>query len=147
VETVSLNRLLEESDFLSIHAALTKKNYHLFGIEQFKLMKSSAYLINTARGGLVDHADLYTALAKGYIAGAALDATEPEPINYDNPLLKLDNVIITPHSAAYSVDAFIELWRKPLEEVVRVLKGEWPRPEAFLNPEVKESFIKKWGRL
>jgi len=145
VELVDFNRLLEESDFVSVHAALTPENEGMFGLEQFKKMKPTAFLINTARGALVDTDALFTALTEGLIAGAGLDVTEPEPINTDNSLLKLENVIFTGHSAYFSESAVAEQWKRPVEEIARVLTGEWPR--ALVNPQVKEKFTSRWGRL
>jgi D-3-phosphoglycerate dehydrogenase len=107
-------------------------------------MKPTAYLINTARGPLIDDPALYTALSQGYIAGAGLDVMELEPPSLDNPLFKLDNVIITAHSAHYSEFSTLELRRRPIEEVVRVLKGELPR--NLVNPKVKEKFLQRWGK-
>lgn len=146
VELVDFDRLLKESDFISVHAALTPENEKMFGLEQFKKMKPTAFLINTARGGLVDTEALCTALSEGLIAGAGLDVTEPEPINLDNPLLKLDNVIITGHSAYFSETAVVEQRKGPIAEIARVLTGEWPRAVALKNPEVKEKFTQRWGR-
>ena len=107
-------------------------------------MKPTACLINTARGPVVDHKALYTALTKGYIAAAAFDVTEPEPINPDNPLLKLDNFIVTAHSAGLSPQSLLEMQRRPGEEIIRVAKGNWPF--GLVNPEVKTKYIKKWGK-
>jgi len=105
IELVDFNRLLCESDFISLHAPLTEETKHMFNIEAFKRMKRTAYLINNARGGLVDERALYTALKEGYIAGAGLDVTDPEPPKADNPLLNLDNVFITGHSSWYSEES------------------------------------------
>ena len=143
VESVDFDRLLEESDYISVHAALTRDNVGMFGLEQFKKMKPTVFLINTARGALVDSDALHTALSGGLIAGAALDVTEPEPINPDNPLLKLENVIFTGHSAYYSETSVVEQRKRPIEEIARVLTGEWPR--AMVNPQVKEKFTHRWG--
>ena len=93
VELVDFDRLLQESDYISVHSALTEETKHILGLEQFRKMKNTAYLINTARGPLVDDAALYTALSEGMIAGAGLDVIEVEPPSLDNPLFKLDNVI------------------------------------------------------
>lgn len=142
VDMVSLDRLLEESDYVSLHAALTPENEGMFGLDQFRKMKPTAYLINTARGALVDSDALQTALSEGLIAGAALDVTEPEPINRDNPLLKLENVILTGHSAYFSEASVAEQFKWPIADVARVLTGEWPR--ALLNPQVKEKFAQRW---
>jgi D-3-phosphoglycerate dehydrogenase len=107
-------------------------------------MKSTAYLINTARGGLIDESALYTALSEGYIAGAGLDVMELEPPSVDNPLFQLDNVIFTAHSAHYSDASALALRRRPVEEVVRALRGELPH--NLVNPEVKDLFLEKWGK-
>ncbi len=102
VEFVPLEDLLQQSDFVSLHTSLSDQTYHLLSDRQFQLMKSSAILINTARGPLVDPDALYRALVQGEIAGAAIDVTEPEPIPHDSPLLTLDNLIITPHIGSAS---------------------------------------------
>jgi len=143
VEKVNLDRLLREADFVSIHAALTEENYHLLGVDQFKSMKPTAYIINTARGPLVDEQALTTALTQKLIAGAALDVLETEPPKLDNPLLSMDNVIITGHTAQYSECSEAELWRTPADEIVRVFQGQWP--VNVVNPEVKEKFFERWG--
>jgi glyoxylate reductase len=101
-ECVGLDELLQRSDFVSLHTYLSKETYHLIGREQFQKMKSSAVLVNTARGGVVDPEALAWALQNGVIGAAALDVTEPEPIPRDSPLLGLNNIIITPHIASAS---------------------------------------------
>jgi D-3-phosphoglycerate dehydrogenase len=143
VESVELDKLLEESDFVSMHTALTSETKHMMGLPQFKKMKPTAYFINTARGELVDEKALYTALSEGLIAGAGLDVLESEPPGLDNPLLKLSNVLITGHFAYYSEESREELFRWPWEEVARILQGEWP--QGLVNPQVKERFSVKWG--
>jgi D-3-phosphoglycerate dehydrogenase len=143
VEPVELDQLLGESDFVSMHTALTSETKHMMGLPQFKKMKGTAYLINTARGELVDERALYTALSEGMIAGVGLDVLESEPPDQDNPLLKLSNVLITGHFAYYSEESREDLFRWPWEEVARVLKGEWP--QGLVNPQVKERFSAKWG--
>jgi D-3-phosphoglycerate dehydrogenase len=143
VESVELHQLLEESDFVSMHTALTPETKHMMGLEQFKRMKPTAYFINTARGELVDERALYTALSEGLIAGAGLDVLESEPPGHDNPLLKLSNVLITGHFAYYSEESREELFKWPWEEVARVLQGEWP--QGLINAQVKERFSAKWG--
>lgn len=142
VEMVDFSRLLEESDYISVNAILTQETYHIFGLAEFQKMKPSAFLINTARGDIIDQEALCTAISRGYIAGAGLDAVVPEPLPPDHPLLHMDNVIVTAHSAFYSETAFVELSRRATQEVIRVLNGEWP--QAFVNPEVKEEFNRKW---
>ncbi|MFC1963146.1 C-terminal binding protein [Chloroflexota bacterium] len=143
VEQVSLNELLTRSDIVSIHVPLTKETTQLLRLEQFKVMKPSACLINTARGAVIDSDALYTALKQGYISAAAVDVTDPEPIPADSPLLELDNFIVTAHSAGMSPGARYELHRRPAEEVVRVAKGDWP--VGLLDPRVKSKYRKKWG--
>lgn len=146
VESVELNRLLQESDFVSIHISLSEETRHMLGLEQFKKMKPTAYIINTARGSIIDQDALYTALSQGLIEGAALDVTNPEPSNPDNnPLLRLDNVIMTAHTAGAGKLAFANLARLVPEQVFRVARGEWPN--NIVNPEVKERYIQKWGKV
>ncbi len=144
VEAVGLDYLLQESDFVSVHCALTSENRHMLGAEQFKMMKPTAYLINTARGPLVDEEALYASLTQGEIAGAALDVIEVEPIKMDNPLLKLDNVVITGHSGHYSDIAIANIRQRPFEDVSRIISGEWPR--GWVNPGVEAKFIARWGK-
>jgi D-3-phosphoglycerate dehydrogenase len=137
VKFVSLSTLLGTSDFVSLHCPLTDETYHIFSREEFKKMKNSAFLINTARGPVIDEKALYDALKNGQIAGAAVDVTEPEPPSPDNPLLALDNYIITPHTAWYSEESQVQLQRETTRAVVAVLKGGKPRslvnPEALMN--------------
>jgi D-3-phosphoglycerate dehydrogenase len=105
IELVSLDELLSKSDFVTIHTPLTKETYHLLNKERISKMKKGAYLINCARGGIVDENALYEALVSGHLAGAALDVFEKEPVPPDYPLLKLDNVVVTPHLGASTVEA------------------------------------------
>jgi D-3-phosphoglycerate dehydrogenase len=116
----------------------------MVGLAQFKLMKPTAYFINTARGPVMDEAGLYEALTKGYIAGAGLDVFEVEPVKMDNPLLKLDNVIVTGHSGFYSDQMWAEQAQIPAQEVGRIMSGEWPK--GWLNPEVEKKYIARWGK-
>jgi len=144
VEMVDFSQLLEESDYISINASLTEETYRMFGLAEFQRMKPAAFLINTARGDIIDQEALRTAIDNGYIAGAGLDAVVPEPLPQDHPLLNTDNIIVTAHSAFYSETAFPELARRGIQEVIRVLNGQWP--EAFVNPEVQEEFNRKWQK-
>ena len=122
----SLPTLLKESDFVSIHAFLSQETRHMIGANEFHLMKQTAYLINTARGPIVDEAALIKALQEKLITGAGLDVFEKEPMAPDNPLLKMDNVVVLPHSASYS-DAALDMHPiNPAQEVARVLSGRWP---------------------
>jgi len=143
VERVNLDKLLRESDIVSLHCALTDETRGLMNMKRFEKMKPTAYLINASRGPVVDTNALYQALTKGLLAYAALDVVDPEPINMDNPILKLDNVIITAHNAAISPIAAAELWKRPGEEIINVLIKK-QRPRGLVNPQVKESYQQKW---
>jgi D-3-phosphoglycerate dehydrogenase len=129
-ELVDLDRLFAESDFVSLHAPLVTETRHFSGAAQLHAMKSSAYLINTARGPLIDQTALVEALQAGGIAGAGLDVFEQEPLAADDPLLHLPNVVLTPHSAAYSDTGIRELRRRTGEAAADVLRGVWPRGVA-----------------
>jgi D-3-phosphoglycerate dehydrogenase len=131
---VCLEELLRESDFVSLHVPLTDGTRHLLRLPQFEQMKRSAYLINTARGGLVDHAALWTALELKLIAGAALDVFEPEPPDLTAPLFQDERVIVTPHVAFASRESLIDLRSRVARQVVDVLAGR--RPENVVNPQV-----------
>lgn len=125
-EFVSAERVFAESDFLSVHLPLTPDTRHLVGAGAFALMRSQAYLINTSRGGVVDQAALVAALKAGSIAGAGLDVLEREPPEARDELLGHPDVIITPHSAAFTEEALGEVRRTALADVVRVLRGQRP---------------------
>ena len=126
VESVSFDRLLEISDFVSIHAPLMPATRGLLNAEVFGKMKTGALLINTARGPLVDEDALVSALDSGRLGGAALDVVAVEPLPKDSGLIGRDNVILTPHTAFYSVEALNELQTKCAADVARVLSGEKP---------------------
>lgn len=130
VPLVSLDELIQTSDFISLHAPLTRQTRKMFGAEQFKAMKNSAYLINCARGGLVDTEALYDALATDEIAGAALDVTDPEPLPADHKILTLPNVIVTCHTAANSDESYVDCQTHVAREVVNVLSGRGPTSEV-----------------
>ena len=119
--------LMRESDFVSAHAPHTAGTHHLLGEAQFALMKPSAIFVNTGRGRVVDEPALIAALQQGKIAAAGLDVLEDEPPDPNNPLLKMDNVLVTPHTAFYSDEAFIESRRRVGQEVAAVLTGKRPR--------------------
>ena len=133
IKLVEFARLLLDSDFISIHAPLTDETRHSFGENELRAMKKTAYLVNTARGSIIDEKPLYKSLKERWIAGAALDVMEKEPPDWENPLLKLDNLIITPHISFYSEESYVELKTWTAEAVLSVLKGELPR--AFVNPQ------------
>jgi len=126
VESLSFDQLLEISDFVSIHAPLLPATRGLFNGEVFRKMKKGACLINTARGPLVDQEALVSALDGGHLAGAALDVVAVEPLPKDSKLVGRDNVVLTPHTAFYSVEALNELQTKCAADVARVLSGEAP---------------------
>ena len=134
VERVSLEALAERSDYVSMHTPLNAETRHLIGEKFFRRMKPTAILINTSRGPVVDEQALARALEEKRLAGAALDVWEQEPVAADNPLLKLDNVIATPHAAYFSTAAVAAVPRRCGEEIARVLTGE--RPLNVVNHEV-----------
>jgi D-3-phosphoglycerate dehydrogenase len=113
------------SDFVSLHAPLTDETRCMFGSEQFRQMKPTAYLINTARGGLVDEQALYVALRSGEIAGAGLDVFVEEPLE-DSRLVELDNVVLTAHTGTHTKEAIERMGMMAVENVLRVLRGETP---------------------
>ena len=144
VQGTSFDQLLSASDYISVHSSLTRENWHMFGAEQFQKMNPTAFFINTARGGLVDENALYEGLTQGCLAGAGLDVIEQEPPSTQNPLLRLENVVFTPHTAQYSDEAVAAAPRLAATDIVSVLSGSWPR--YLLNPQVRELFISKWGK-
>jgi D-3-phosphoglycerate dehydrogenase len=131
---VSLDELLIQSDYISLHAPLTPATHHIFGLAQFEKMKRSAFLINTSRGGLIDHSGLWIALQQNLIAGAALDVFEPEPPDLSQPLFRDERVIVTPHAAFVSVESLIELRTRVAGQILEALSGR--RPENVVNPHV-----------
>ncbi|MGA2891741.1 MAG: C-terminal binding protein [Xanthobacteraceae bacterium] len=124
VEGVSFDALLAQSDFISVHAPLQPATRGLMNAKAFAKMKKGAYLINTARGPLIDETALIAALDSGHLGGAALDVVTHEPLPKDSPLIGRDNVILTPHTGFYSVEALEELQTKCAADVARVLSGE-----------------------
>ncbi len=129
VPLVSLDDLVRISDFISIHAPLTGVTRKMFNRERIAAMKPTAFLINCARGGLVDTDALYDALISGQLAGAALDVTDPEPIPADHKILTLPNVIVTGHTAANSNESYVDCQTHAAREVARVLTGQSPTTE------------------
>jgi D-3-phosphoglycerate dehydrogenase / 2-oxoglutarate reductase len=124
VEGVSFDELLACSDFISVHAPLLPATRGLMNAAAFAKMKKGAFLINTARGPLVDEAALITALDAGQLGGAGIDVATTEPLAKDSPLIGRDNVILTPHTGFYSVEALEELQTKCASDIARVLSGE-----------------------
>jgi len=126
VEQVDLNSLFRRSNFISVHVPLTKETYHLIGSSEFELMKDGVYIVNTARGGIIDEVALYEAVEEGKVAGAVLDTTEHEPITLDEPILKCKNVILTAHTAGIADVAQVNQSLLACKQVFQVLKGEEP---------------------
>jgi D-3-phosphoglycerate dehydrogenase len=135
VEYLPLERLLKESDFVSLHCASTPERADLIGEKALRAMKPTSYLINTARGELVDEGALYRALQEGWIAGAAMDAFKEEPAT-DSPLVRLDNFVATPHIGAATYESILRMGTLAVENALQVLRGE--RPPYVVNPEVYE---------
>ena len=132
IKLVPLNQLLRESDFVSIHVPLTPETHGLVGPDQFELMQPTAFLINTARGGVVDENALYDALKSGKIAGAAFDVLKEEPLK-ERRLLDLENFIVTPHISAFTKEAIEKTEKLSAQNVIDVLKGR--HCPNILNPE------------
>jgi D-3-phosphoglycerate dehydrogenase len=143
VEPVSFGELLERSDYLSVHAPHNAETEHAIDAAALRRMKPTAGLINTARGPIVDEAALIEALRDGVIAGAGLDVTEQEPAAPGNPLLTMDNVIVTPHIASASTRMRPETRRRVGREVALVLRGRWPM--SCVNPTVlPRAVLERW---
>ncbi len=133
-EYLPLDEVFAQADFISLHTPLTPETYHLVDDRAFSLMKPTAILVNTARGGVVDPDALYRALSTGQIAAAALDVTEPEPIPPDSPLLRLDNCLIVPHIGSASVATRTRIAVMAAENLLAGLRGE--RLPHCANPQV-----------
>jgi D-3-phosphoglycerate dehydrogenase / 2-oxoglutarate reductase len=143
VQPVSYGELLERSDIVSMHAPGTKDAHHLMKEQHFRKMKKTALFVNTGRGATVDEAAMIKALQEGWIAGAGLDVMETEPIGHNNPLLGMDNVILTAHVASASSRFDIARKRRAGAEMALVLSGKWPR--SCVNPMVLEkSKLERW---
>jgi len=138
VTLVPFERLLAESDFLSLHLPLTPESKYVINKTTLARMKPTAFLINTARGGLVCEADLYEALRNGLLAGAGLDVFEAEPPG-PSPLFGLDNVVVTPHAAGVDTQSRDDMALSAAQAIVSLLQGDWPA-EKVVNPEVRGRF-------
>lgn len=132
---MSLERLLARSDFVSLHVPLTPETKHVLGAKEFAAMKAGAVLVNTARGGVIDQRALYHSLRRGHLGGAGLDVTDPEPIARDDPMLKLSNLVITPHIGSASYATRGKMAQIAVENIIAVLHGRMPHFCA--NPEAK----------
>ncbi len=137
-ERVDLESLLAESDFVSLHVPLSPATRHLIGAHELAAMKPGAILINTARGGVVDHAALTIALESGRLGGAGLDVTEVEPIAPADPILKFPNVVITPHIGSASHTTRLKMAELAVDNLLDVFAGRIPRhcanPQVTLRP-------------
>ncbi len=133
-----LESLLRASDFVSIHAKLTPETTHMMNAERLATMKTSAILVNTARGEIVDEKALYEALKEKRIASAALDVFEEDPVKPDNPLLKLDNVTVTPHTAGLSPEVERRGYQQVAEAIAKYLRNEEIQRAQLANPKVLE---------
>ncbi len=126
-------KVLEVSDFVSLHLPLTEETQGLIGREQLKLMKNSAFLINCARGPIVKEMELVAALEDGIIAGAGIDVYDPDPPNPDHPFFSMDNVIVTPHTAAHTHEAMRNMATHAAQGIIEVLNGKQPTWPANLS--------------
>jgi len=135
-ELVDLETLWKESDYLSIHAPATAETRHIVNADTLQKMKSTAVIVNTSRGALIDEAALARALTEQWIAGAGLDVFEQEPLPADSPLRELDHLVLSDHESWYSEESQVELQTLAAQEAARVLKGQWPL--NLVNPAVKD---------
>ncbi|HZZ90668.1 MAG TPA: C-terminal binding protein [Caulobacteraceae bacterium] len=143
VEPVGFGELLERSDYLSVHAPLNDETFHAIGAAALARMKPTAIVVNTARGPIIDEAALIEALAAGTIAGAGLDVLEDEPPSNNNPLLTMENVLVTPHIASATTRMRPETRRRVGREVALVLRGRWPM--SCVNPTVlPRAALERW---
>ena len=138
VTLVPFERLLAESDFLSLHLPLTPESKHLMNKTTLAKMKPTAFLVNTARGGLVCEADLVEALRRQRLAGAGLDVFETEPPG-PSPLFEMENVVVTPHAAGVDTQSRDDMALSAAEAIVSLLRGDWPA-EKVVNPDVRVRF-------
>jgi D-3-phosphoglycerate dehydrogenase / 2-oxoglutarate reductase len=138
ITLLPFERLLAESDFLSLHLPVTAETRHLINRQTLKRMKPTAFLVNTARGTLVNEADLLEALRAGRLAGAGLDVFEEEPPG-KSPLFELDKVLLTPHGAGTDRKSRDDMALSAAEAIVALSRGEWPA-EKVVNPEVRPAF-------
>ena len=134
IDLKDFDTVLKESDFISIHCPLNDSTRHLIGEKEFKKMEKKPLLINTSRGPIIDEKALIQALGEGLLSGAGLDVLEKEPPDSQNPLLKMENVVLSPHVGFYSEESISELKRRTAKNVSDVLLGRWPR--SVVNPEV-----------
>ncbi len=147
VQLVPLNELMSQADFVSVNCPLNDQTRGLISRDEIGLMKPEAYLINTARGGIVDEDALFDALQEQKIAGAGIDVFVEEPVTKPHRFGKLDNVLLAPHSIAWTNELFRDIGRAACQGIIDLAQGK--KPKGVVNPEVfeKVSFQKKWDRL
>jgi D-3-phosphoglycerate dehydrogenase len=143
VRLLSWEELLRESDYLTLHMPATPASRHMINRDTLKLMKPTAFLVNTARGTLVNEADLIEALKAKRLAGAGLDVFEQEPVAPESELLKMEQVTVTPHAAGVDLQSRDDMALSAAQAVVDLYRGNWPS-EKVVNPDVRERF--RWGR-
>lgn len=142
-QLVDLITLLKEADYISIHTPLTEETRGLISEKEFQLMKKGVFIINCARGAIIDEEALYNALKQGHVAGAAIDVFSKEPPPPDHPLFELPNVLFTPHTAGFTMESSVRLAISVAEDIINVLKGIPPKIEKVVNKSVLESFYRK----
>jgi phosphoglycerate dehydrogenase-like enzyme len=147
VELVSLESLFQQSDFIAVNCFLSKETYHLVSDSLFNVMKPTAYLINTARGGIIDEQALIKALQEGKLAGAGLDVFEEEPFVSDSPLKQMDNVILTPHSLCWTDELYQGIWHECVDTVAAFSQGLTTGNVVNKDVLTKPSFLDKLARL
>ena len=146
VELVDLDTLLAESDYVNVSVPLSDATHHLVGEPEFKKMKPTTYFINTARGGLVDEPALIRALEEKWIRGAGLDVFEQEPVDPDNPLLKMDNVVVAPHSLCFTEEYLRLAWSGRLRHADQISRGEIPAEVVNKDVLEKADFKKRFAK-
>ena len=146
VELVDMDRLLSESDFVNVSVPLSDQTRHLVGEAELQTMKPTAYLINTSRGPVVDETALIRSLQRGQIRGAGLDVFEQEPVDPNNPLLKMENVVVAPHSLCHTEEYYTRAWSGKLRQAAQIAQGEVPdyvvNREVLDKPELQAKLCK-----
>jgi D-3-phosphoglycerate dehydrogenase len=145
VQLVSLKELLAQSDALSVHARLIPETRHILGAAEFAQMKPGAFLVNTARGAIIDEPALVEALRGGRIGGAALDVMETEPLPAGSPLVAMENVLMTPHLASFSQEASAQLYQMSAEIAAALLQNHWVG--TIVNPQARELAEARFGKF
>lgn len=143
VKLATLEEIFQQSQFVSLHVPLTPEAKHMVGQRLISLMRRDAFLINASRGAVVVETDLIKALRDGVLGGAALDVFDEEPLPKGHPYLSLENLVLTPHSAALTEESFERMGTESAQEILRALKGE--RPINLVNPEVWPAYMAKYG--